>query len=682
MKKSKKICFIPYRDSTLTWLLKDSLGGNSKTIMVATISPANVNYAETLNTLRYANRAKNILNKPEINEDPNTKLIRELRTEIERLTKMINQSPQISEQLEVNEAKVKELTKEWIGKWDEIKNILSEKECIAIRKSGNTGVVLDSDRPHLIVCVDDDVLSTGVTLFQLNEGNTCIGTRCAKSKQHIVINNGTDVEDEHCRLFWDTDTNIVTLHPINNSLCFVNNSQVTGATTLHQGCIIVLGENNMFRFSNPIQVKNLKEKSQDINPSEISTLNRTHLTGSTSYDSMYNSISSLNNKKSLVTSFASTLGLNCQEGDPDEKSEENTFSDVSILQKLKNVYTDLEFIKVFLRELRGFMFEDNQNGKDFSEVILNILVKICKEKNISKQTIVQIISLINKSEPNETNEKILSKVIEYLQNKLNSSKDKLKIRSDFINNNDNEMEVNGIKASLSSSSSSQENATAIADRLHSNLTNEEFTIFISSQLNHLSKDVELQLFILKDFLFKQNVSSEYYNSSELNSTTYGSPANILDELIEAEVQRRMDIHLQSCSLVKLDESSCLFGTKQDSFDSELSGIMNLNLNDRFGFEWEEMDEVLIYVPSFHLQSQPDEHFVYEVKVNIHKFVQTKSNHTILFTDQHQWRQMDDLSTVPVLSSTSQTSSTQIRLTSAASLLSTKKVVQQQRPQSN
>ncbi len=55
--------YIPYRDSVLTWLLKDSLGGNSKTIILAAISPADVNYVETMSTLRYANRAKNIINK-------------------------------------------------------------------------------------------------------------------------------------------------------------------------------------------------------------------------------------------------------------------------------------------------------------------------------------------------------------------------------------------------------------------------------------------------------------------------------------------------------------------------------------------------------------------------------------------------------------------------------------------
>jgi len=61
---------IPYRDSKLTRLLQDSLGGNTKTIMIAAVSPASYNYDETLSTLRYASRAKFIKNKPKINEDP------------------------------------------------------------------------------------------------------------------------------------------------------------------------------------------------------------------------------------------------------------------------------------------------------------------------------------------------------------------------------------------------------------------------------------------------------------------------------------------------------------------------------------------------------------------------------------------------------------------------------------
>lgn len=113
--------FVPYRDSVLTWLLKvrrditrfeihapvcldcrivciillllqifqDNLGGNSKTVMVATISPAADNYEETLSTLRYADRAKRIVNHAVVNEDPNARIIRELRQEVETLKEML-----------------------------------------------------------------------------------------------------------------------------------------------------------------------------------------------------------------------------------------------------------------------------------------------------------------------------------------------------------------------------------------------------------------------------------------------------------------------------------------------------------------------------------------------------------------------------------------------------------------
>lgn len=76
---------VPYRESKLTYLLKPFLGGNAKTAMVAALSPASINYDETLSTLRYANQVKQIKNHAVINESPQDKLIRELREEIEKL---------------------------------------------------------------------------------------------------------------------------------------------------------------------------------------------------------------------------------------------------------------------------------------------------------------------------------------------------------------------------------------------------------------------------------------------------------------------------------------------------------------------------------------------------------------------------------------------------------------------
>ncbi|XP_069693014.1 kinesin-like protein KIF3B isoform X2 [Periplaneta americana] len=103
---SGKPLHIPYRDSKLTRILQDSLGGNSKTIMVANIGPASYNYDESLTTLRYANRAKNIKNKPRVNEDPKDALLREYQIEIARLKTLLAERLKQREALELQRLKV------------------------------------------------------------------------------------------------------------------------------------------------------------------------------------------------------------------------------------------------------------------------------------------------------------------------------------------------------------------------------------------------------------------------------------------------------------------------------------------------------------------------------------------------------------------------------------------------
>ncbi|XP_066052983.1 kinesin-like protein KIF3A isoform X2 [Chamaea fasciata] len=91
-----KSTHVPYRNSKLTRLLQDSLGGNSKTMMCANIGPADYNYDETISTLRYANRAKNIKNKARINEDPKDAMLRQFQKEIEELKKKLEEGEEIS----------------------------------------------------------------------------------------------------------------------------------------------------------------------------------------------------------------------------------------------------------------------------------------------------------------------------------------------------------------------------------------------------------------------------------------------------------------------------------------------------------------------------------------------------------------------------------------------------------
>ncbi|KAJ8308445.1 hypothetical protein KUTeg_013319 [Tegillarca granosa] len=241
--------FIPYRDSVLTWLLKDSLGGNSRTIMVATISPADVNYGETLSTLRYANRAKNIINRPTVNEDPNVKVIRELREEIERLKTMLGgnidniSTPKVQEKLHENEARIKVLTEEWAGKWSEAASILKD-QTLALRKEG-LGVVLDSALPHLIG-IDDDILSS-----------TTVGRTDADEPPDIVI-AGIDVEEEHCVI--EHYNGEVTLYPVNDALC----------------AVILLGRTNMFRFNHPAEAAKMRQelKNSGLSLSRTSLLSK------------------------------------------------------------------------------------------------------------------------------------------------------------------------------------------------------------------------------------------------------------------------------------------------------------------------------------------------------------------------------------------------------------------------
>ena len=98
---------VPYKDSKLTRLLADSLGGNTKTVMFANISPASFNYEETYGTLRYASRAKMIKNAPKINEDPKDALLRKYEEEIKALKEQLSNGGNIGGERKIRKKKEK-----------------------------------------------------------------------------------------------------------------------------------------------------------------------------------------------------------------------------------------------------------------------------------------------------------------------------------------------------------------------------------------------------------------------------------------------------------------------------------------------------------------------------------------------------------------------------------------------
>ncbi|XP_053404539.1 uncharacterized protein LOC123566392 isoform X3 [Mercenaria mercenaria] len=329
----QRVPYIPYRDSVLTWLLKDSLGGNSKTIMIATITPASQYYSESISTLRYAQRAKNIINKPRINEDTNVALIRELRREIERLHGMLanaqmpatqlgpnylpgdivyfvpslhrgpddpenqggnlitlpeSEDSIIAEKLHENEEMAKQLTQSWMCKWSSTHDIMKESD-LSIRglpnRSSSMGVMIDSQLPYL-VGMDDDVLSTGIVIFHLKEGETTVGREDADTPQDIVL-HGPMIQKDHCVI--QHVNGEVYLHPCPGSMCAVQDIECTEPTKLSQGDYVILGGNQVFRFNNPSEAAKLREhrKSQG----SLNALNTSHLSfGGLSRASSFSSI--------------------------------------------------------------------------------------------------------------------------------------------------------------------------------------------------------------------------------------------------------------------------------------------------------------------------------------------------------------------------------------------------------
>ncbi|XP_049910478.1 kinesin-like protein KIF1A isoform X5 [Epinephelus moara] len=313
-KKKKKVeSFIPYRDSVLTWLLRENLGGNSRTAMVAALSPADINYDETLSTLRYADRAKQIRCNAVINEDPNNRLVRELKEEVSRLKDLLyaqglgdiiemtnamtgmSPSPSLSalssragsiaslhdrimfspgseeaiERLKETEKIIAELNETWEEKLRRTEAIRMEREAllaemgVAMREDGGTvGVFSPKKTPHL-VNLNEDPLMSECLLYYIKDGITRVGRVDASSRQDIVL-SGHFIKDEHCTFTSSTDPTgeiAVVLEPCEGAETYVNGKRVTEPTVLKSGNRIILGKSHVFRFNHPVQARAERERT-------------------------------------------------------------------------------------------------------------------------------------------------------------------------------------------------------------------------------------------------------------------------------------------------------------------------------------------------------------------------------------------------------------------------------------
>ncbi|KAK2853485.1 hypothetical protein Q5P01_006146 [Channa striata] len=244
--------FVPYRDSVLTWLLKDCLGGNSRTAMVATVSPAADNYEETLSTLRYADRAKNIVNHAVVNEDPNARIIRELREEVEKLRVQLTQAeslkaPELKERLEESEKLIQEMTITWEEKLRKTEEIAQERqkqlESLGISLQ-SSGIKVGDDKSFLVNLNADPALNE-LLVYYLKE-HTKVGSADSQDIQLC----GMGIQAEHCVIDITADAAVI-LTPNRNARTCVNGSPVTSALQLHHGDRILWGNNHFFRINLP-----------------------------------------------------------------------------------------------------------------------------------------------------------------------------------------------------------------------------------------------------------------------------------------------------------------------------------------------------------------------------------------------------------------------------------------------
>ena len=195
----------PYRDSALTRILQNALGGNSKTVMICALSPASINYEETLSTLRYADRAKKIQNKAVINESEHDKMVRLLKEENVNLKKMIEDLQkkiggggggsvsgedqeaflELKEQYEANQKVMGDMQKTFEERLEEAKKHEGE----------NIGQRVDLNLPHLVVLNEDPQLSYKLR-YPLNELPVYVGRKHGNPEPQIKL-SGIGIKQNH-----------------------------------------------------------------------------------------------------------------------------------------------------------------------------------------------------------------------------------------------------------------------------------------------------------------------------------------------------------------------------------------------------------------------------------------------------------------------------------------------------
>ncbi|XP_056135305.1 kinesin-like protein KIF28 [Lampris incognitus] len=245
----KKVVHIPYRDSVLTKLLQSALGGNSRTVMIATLSPADICYEESLSTLRYAERAKRIQNRAVVNESPTERLVKELKAENGRLLQRLSrlgqegrraddETKELRQLLTHNELQIRAIQTLWeqhlqeaLKDWElQYASITQERRMMQMH-------------PYILNINEDPQLSGVVKLF-IQEGDWDIGL--SDSSNRSISIKGLGIQEHHA--VFRNEQRRVSLAPTAASKVIINGTLISQTTELQHLDRLILGSNSTYLF--------------------------------------------------------------------------------------------------------------------------------------------------------------------------------------------------------------------------------------------------------------------------------------------------------------------------------------------------------------------------------------------------------------------------------------------------
>ncbi|XP_073784315.1 kinesin-like protein KIF28P isoform X4 [Danio rerio] len=248
MALGKKI-YIPYRDSVLTKLLQSALGGNSRTVMIATLSPADICYEESLSTLRYAERAKKIQNKAVVNESPTERLVKELKAENAKLLLRLSRLGQEGRKAEDESKELRRLLTHNELQIRAIQTLWEQHLQEALKDWETQYATITQERrmmqmyPYIMNVNEDAQLSSVVKLF-IQEGEWDIGL--ADNSPRALSIRGLGIQEKHA--VFSNQQRRVSITPVSGAKVIVNGLQVSKRTELQHLDRLVLGSNSTYLF--------------------------------------------------------------------------------------------------------------------------------------------------------------------------------------------------------------------------------------------------------------------------------------------------------------------------------------------------------------------------------------------------------------------------------------------------